>query len=100
MQTIVAILLVGFFGAMCWSVLRPPVQFRIRYSRGIVRFSGRFPRSRQAEVEEFLNREFADRGRITITALKTGKNGLRIVVRGPVADGDRQQIRNFFQTIC
>ncbi len=99
MQTIVAILLLAFFGAMCWVLLRPPSQFVIRYSRGIVRFTGKFPRSRQAEVAEFLKREFADRRRITIAALKNGPAGGRIVVRGAVTEGDRQRIRNFFQTI-
>jgi hypothetical protein len=100
MQTIGAILLVGFFGGILWMMLRPPMHFRIRYSRGKVSFTGKFPRSHQAEVEEFLKREFADRGRITIAALRTGPAGLRIVVRGRVTDGDRQRIRNFFQTIC
>jgi hypothetical protein len=85
---------------MYWSVLRPAAQFVIRYSRGNVRFTGKFPRSHQAEVEEFLKREFANRGRITIAAFKTGTAGLRVVVRGRVTDGDRQRIRNFFQTIC
>ena len=67
--------------------------------RQTLRFSGKFPLSRQSEVAEFLKREFADRGRITILALKAPSNRVRIVVRGRVTDGDRQRIRNFFQTL-
>ncbi len=100
MRILAAILLVGFLGGICWSLWRGSVQFVIRLSHGVVRFSGKFPRSRQAEVAEFLKREFADRRRITIWALKARSKGLRIVVRGPVTDGERQLIRNFFQTIC
>ncbi len=100
MRILAAILLVGFFGGICWSLRRRSVQFVIRFSHGVVRFNGKFPRSRQAEVAEFLKREFADRRRIRIWALKTPSRGLRIVVRGPVTGGERQLIRNFFQTIC
>ena len=99
MQTIVAILLVGFFGALCWSLLRPPAQFVIRCSRGSVRFSGKFPRSRQSETKEFLQREFADRRRITVAGIQAGPAGLRIVVRGSITNGDRQRIRNIFHTL-
>jgi hypothetical protein len=100
MRIVAAIVLVGFFGGICWSMWRGPAQFIVRLSRGEVRFSGNFPRSRQAEVTEFLKREFADRRRITISALKSRSKALRIVVRGPVTDGERQLIRNFFQTFC
>ncbi len=100
MRILAAIVLFGFFGGICWSLGRGLAQFVVRVSNGEVRFSGRFPRSRRAEVTEFLKREFADRRRITISALKSGSKGLRIVVRGPVTDGERQLIRNFFQTFC
>jgi hypothetical protein len=99
MRILAAILIVGFFGGICWSLWRGSVQYVIRLSRGVVRISGKFPLSRQSEVAEFLKREFADRGRITILALKAPSNRVRIVVRGRVTDGDRQRIRNFFQTL-
>ncbi len=98
MRILAAILIVGFFGGICWSLWRGSVQYVIRLSRGGVRFSGRFPRSRHAEVADFLKREFAERGRITIVALKTPSNRARIIVRGRISDGERQRIRNFFQT--
>ena len=100
MRILAAIILFGFFGGICWSLWRGQVQFVVRWSRGSVRFSGKFPRSREAEVADFLKREFAGRRRITISALKARPKGLRIVVRGPVTDGERQLIRNFFQTFC
>jgi hypothetical protein len=100
MQTVVAIFLVGFFGTVCWMLLSPSADCIIRFSRGAVRFRGKFPRSRQAEVEEFLKREFGESGTITISVLKARPGTRRVVIRGPISDGDRQRIRNFFQTIC
>ncbi|MGE5195057.1 MAG: hypothetical protein ACM3U2_21395 [Deltaproteobacteria bacterium] len=100
MWILAAILLIGFFGGICWSLWRGSVQFVIRLARGAVRFSGKFPRSRQSDVAEFLKREFADRGRITISALKAPSNRVRLVIRGRITDGERQRIRNYFQTFC
>ncbi len=99
METVAALILVAFFGVICWSVLHPPAEFSIHYSRGTVQFKGKFPRSRHAEVEEFLRREFTDQRRITVRAIKARQGGRRIVVRGTVTEGDRQRIRNFFQLI-
>ena len=99
METVAAIILVAFFGVICWSVLHPPAEFSIHYSQGTVQIKGKFPRSRHAEVEEFFKREFADQQRITVRAIKARQGGLRIVVRGTVTEGDRQQIRNFFQLV-
>jgi hypothetical protein len=99
METVAAIILVAFFGVICWTVLHPPAEFSIHYSRGAVQFKGKFPRSRYPEVEEFFKREFAGHRRITVLAIKARQGGLRIVVRGTVTEGDRQRIRNFFQII-
>lgn len=99
MQIILSILLLGLFGAICYSLVQPSAQFVVRYSQGKVRFSGKFPRSHQGEAEEFLKREFSDGRRITIAGVRGRTAGLRIVVRGSLTEGDRQQIRNFFQTI-
>jgi hypothetical protein len=99
MQTLVAIILIGVFGGICWSLIRPRAVFVIRLSRGAVRFQGAFPRSRYSEVEEFLKREFADQSPITVRGVKTQERGLRIVVRGPIDQGDCQRIRNFFQVV-
>jgi hypothetical protein len=99
MRILAAVLIVGLFGGICWTLWRGSVLYVIRLSHGTVRFSGKFPRSRRAEVAEFLKREFAEPGRITILALKTPSNRARIVVRGRISDGERQRIRNFFQTL-
>jgi hypothetical protein len=99
MEPLIVIVLVGFFGAVCWGVLHPPAEYSIRYSRGTVEFRGKFPRSRRAVVEEFFQREFAGSRRITVAARKASQGGLRFVVGGSVTDGDRQRIRNFFQTL-
>ena len=99
MQTLAAIVLIGVFGGICWSLIRPRAVFVVRLSSGAVRFKGAFPRSRHSEVEEFLKREFADQSPITISAVRTPQQGLRIIVRGAVGAGDCQRIRNFFQFV-
>jgi hypothetical protein len=99
MQTLAAIILIGIFGGICWSMIRPRAIFVVRLSSGEVRFQGAIPRSWHSEVEEFLKREFADQSPITISAVKTQTRGLRIIVRGAVGAGDCQRIRNFFQVI-
>ena len=52
------------------------------------------------EVDEFLKREFGSSTKFTISAFRRKPGAMRFVVRDPVTDGDRQRIRNFFQTIC
>jgi hypothetical protein len=98
-QTLAAIVLIGVFGGICWSLIRPRAVFVIRLSCGAVQFKGDFPRSRHSEVEEFLKREFADQSPITISGVKTQERRLRIIVRGPIDAGDCQRIRNFFQVV-
>jgi hypothetical protein len=99
MQTVAAIIVIGVFGGICWSLIRPRVDFVIRFSRGAVQFKGAFPQSRHSEVAEFLKREFADQSPITISGVRTQDRGLRIIVRGAVGAGDCQRIRNFFQVV-
>ena len=98
-QFLTSLILIGLFGGICWSLLRPQAQFVIRLSRGAVQFKGSFPRARRQEVEEFLKQEFAEHRKITISAIRVSKRGLRFVVRGNVTEGDRQRIRNFFQMV-
>jgi len=97
-QFLTSLILIGLFGGICWSLLRPRAQFVIRLSRGTVQFKGSFPLARRPEVEDFLKREFAEH-KISISAVKVSKRGLRFVVRGNITEGDRQRIRNFFQTV-
>ena len=100
MQILLAIVLLTVMGGICWSLLVAPAEYVIRYSRGLVRFDGKFPASRRAEVEEFFKREFAGHGRIKVSAVRVPKRGLRFVIRGKMTPGDRQQIRNFLRSIC
>jgi hypothetical protein len=99
MQFLVAIILLGIVGGICWSLLIGPAEYVIRYSRGTVRFDGRFPRSRRAEVEEFFKREFPQNDRIKVSAVKAPQRGLRFVIRGKISEGDRQRIRNFLHAM-
>jgi len=99
MQPIAAIIVVAVFGWICWSFLRAPAEFVVRLARGGVAFQGKFPLSRRSEVAEFLRRELDHCGRVTISGCRSANRRLRIVVRGRVSEGDRQKIRNFFQTI-
>jgi hypothetical protein len=99
MQILVAIILLTVMGGICWSLLVPKAEFVIRYSRGTVRFDGKFPASRRAEVAEFFKREFAEHERIKVSAIQAQKRVLRFVIRGKLTVGDKQQIRNFLRTI-
>jgi len=99
MQMLVAIIVLIVMGWICWSLLVGPAEYVIRYSRGSVRFKGRFAAARRAEVEEFFEREFPGCGPIVVSAVRTPQRVLRFVIRGKIADGDRQRIRNFLRTI-
>ncbi|MBI3865877.1 MAG: hypothetical protein HY290_28720 [Planctomycetia bacterium] len=98
MQILVSVILIVVFGGVVWSMLAGTAEYVIRSSRGAVRFRGKFPVGRQAEVIEFFRREFADQGRITVSAVRLPQRGLRFVVRGRISEGDRQRIRNFLRT--
>ena len=99
MHFLAAIILTAVCGGLCYAMLRQPTVFVIRVSRGTIRFRGKFPMARRTEVEAFLSREFADRGPISISGVKADKGRMRFVIRGPISEGDRQQIRNFLQTL-
>jgi hypothetical protein len=99
MQILVAVILLSVVGGICWSLLIGPAEYVIRYSHGTVRFKGKFPASRRAEVEEFFKREFAADKPIRVSAVRAPQQGLRFVIRGKIPGGDRQRIRNFFRTL-
>jgi len=99
MRIAFAVILIAVFGSICWSILAAPVDYVIRFSRGIVRFRGKFPAARQAEVIEFFRREFHEHNRITVSAVRTPGRGQRYVIRGKVSAGDVQRIRNFLRTM-
>jgi hypothetical protein len=99
MRILCAVILIAVFGCICWSILAAPVDYVIHFSRGIVRFRGKFPVARQPEVIEFFRREFHDHDRITVSAVRIPRRGQRYVVRGRLSDGDAQRIRNFLRTL-
>jgi hypothetical protein len=97
METLVAVAFLAIMGYVCWSLLVPPADYVIRYSRGTVRFAGKFPASRRAQVEEFFQREFSAQDRIKVSAVRVPQRGVRFVIRGRISEGDRQRIRNFLR---
>ena len=99
MQILAAIILLVVMGGICWSLFVQPAEFVICYARDRVRFKGRFPASRRAEVEEFFKREFSECGTIKVSAVRVPPRALRFVIRGKIAEGDRQRIRNFLRTL-
>lgn len=99
MQILAAIVLLVVMGGICWSLVVAPAEFVICYSRGRVRCKGKFPASKRAEVEEFFKREFPESGTIKVSAVKVPPRALRFVIRGKIAEGDRQRIRNFLRTM-
>jgi hypothetical protein len=99
MQFIAALTLVFIFGAVLYAILCPPAEFEIRASQGAARFRGRFPRSQWAETEHFLQKEFAHCPTLTIRGYRDRGGHMRLTIRGPLSEDERQRIRNFLQFV-
>ena len=73
-----------------------PADCVIKCRRGRVAVKGKITRPQRLAIEEYLTRHFADAARLRIDVHfpKQGQRP-RIQIRGDVAEGDRQMIRNF-----
>ena len=68
----------------------------IKCHAGVVTVRGRITRSQQTAVKEYLQRHFADSGRLRISLHypRPGRR-MRIRIRGAQTPGEEQMIRNF-----
>ncbi|HJT76071.1 MAG TPA: hypothetical protein VJ739_02625 [Gemmataceae bacterium] len=71
--------------------------FTIRVRRGRVWWRGKFPRGLRPDLEEFLLRDLALRGSVTICGRRQ-RGRLETWFRGGLTPGQKQRIRNFLLT--
>lgn len=71
----------------------------IRCRAGEVVITGKIAHSQRLAVEHYLKSQFADAGRVRID-LRYPRPGqrLKVRIRGSLAEGERQMIRNFLLT--
>ena len=81
--------------AIAYLAMRP-ADCVIRCRCGRVAVKGKITRPQRQMIEEYLTKHFADaaRLRIDVNFPKQGQRP-RIQIRGDLAEGDRQMIRNF-----
>ena len=73
-----------------------PADCTIRFRNGRVTVKGRITHHHRLAVEEFLNGHFSDVARMRIDLhYPRGGSRLRVRIRGALAKGERQMIRNF-----
>ena len=93
---IIAIALIGYG---VWRILRPRYTLKIVIGkRGIKHHEG-LPKAHKAYVLEFFEKHRSLDGNVTICAMRQRDGYLRLVFKGHVDPGTKQQIRNFLITV-
>jgi hypothetical protein len=99
MKLLVGLLLVAGVGSIIWSMLSPPVLFRILLRDGHVRTTGRVPPRASAEIEEFFQANFSHQQQLCVDVLPpTARFRSRVHITGTLSEGEKQLIRNFLLT--
>lgn len=84
-------------GALGWAVLHPASDFHIEVKDGEVRFRGKFPAALREDARALLCDEMGIR-RAVIDGNWAANRVLRVSFRGPLAEFQRQRIRNYLNT--
>jgi hypothetical protein len=82
-----------------WWAFRPRPDFTISVRNREVRIRGRFPKAHRGKLEQLLREEMTLRGRVTITGRRHPNGYLALGFRGPVAQTERQRIRNLLVNV-
>lgn len=99
MEALVGVLLVAGAGWIAWSMLAPPVLFRVSVTHGRVRILGRLPPQSVADIEEFFRTNFCCDRNFCVTVISpTSQFQSRIQITGQVSEDEKQRIRNFLLT--
>jgi hypothetical protein len=94
---IIAWIVLAFVAVLLWRIWRGRHDFRLVVRNGAVQFHGRFLANQRAAATEFLLKDVAPSDTIRVTGDWIGQRVLRVNVYGPLSEGDRQRIRNFFK---
>ncbi|MBP85961.1 MAG: hypothetical protein CMJ64_04460 [Planctomycetaceae bacterium] len=87
--------IIGGVGFVIWRVLQPKYEIGIVLTpEGVRRVDGVDKRLRH-EVEEFLQQNLPEQGKVVIRGIRQPGGRLRLVFRGPVHEGQQQRFRNF-----
>ena len=85
----------GVFAVIAAVLLWPRSDFVIRVRDGQVTCTGKLPVAQHAAVARFILQDLKPQGPLTIRGTWEGRR-LRLRFRGPISEGDRQCVRNFF----
>ena len=81
---------------MFWQVIRPKWKVRIVVADCFVQSMEGVALAQQPKLKHFRENDVSLSGRITIHALRHPNGRFDIRFSGPIDDGVRQRIRNFF----
>jgi hypothetical protein len=90
-----SLLSLGVFAVIAAVLLWPRSDFVIRVRDGQVKCKGKLPLAQHVAITQFILQDLKPRGPITIRGTWEGRR-LRLCFRGPMSEGDRQCVRNFF----
>ena len=89
-------LIVVGIAVLIWRLVQPAGDCIINVRRGQVTIRGKIAAGRRAEIERFLSDQFAHVQRLRIEVdFQRASRPLRVRIRGPISEGERQLIRNF-----
>ena len=91
-----AIVLIGY---VVWRMLRPRYALKIVIGKQGIKYHEGLPKAHKTSVLEFFEKHRSFDGNITICAIRQSDGHLRLVFKGQVDPGVRQQIRNFLITV-
>ena len=91
-----AIALVGY---VVWRMMRPRYTLEIVIGKQGIKHHKGLPKAHETCVLEFFQKHRSFDGNVTICAMRQPDGYLRLVFKGQVDPGTRQQIRNFLITV-
>src|SRR5690606_9857381 len=92
MEALVGLLLVAGAGWIAWSMLAPPVLFRVTVTHGRVRILGGLTSQSLADIEEFFRTNFCCDRNFCVTVISpTSQFESRIQITGQVSEAEKQQ---------
>lgn len=90
---------IALIGYVLWRIFQPRYDVRIVIGKKGIKHHEGLPKAHRATVLEFFEEHRSFDGNVTICAMRQPNGYLRLVFKGQVDPGVRQQIRNFLNTV-
>ncbi len=90
---------IALIGYVVWRMIRPRYTLKIVIGKQGIKHHKGLPKAHKTSVLKFFEKHRSFDGNVTICAMRQPDGYLRLIFKGEVDPGTRQQIRNFLITV-